>query len=372
MHTTGRPRKASVATLQLIAIVLVMALKARQLQADEGRVPVFGVTTITQKGHYILTRDIPDPAAPGSNVITITADDVTLDLNGHTISPAAGFDAIVINTTAGPREGITIRNGKIVGGARGIDSPIANTARVRFQDLEVSGSSGSGIVVGNARYVEVSGCQIHDVKPFGILVDGNGASFEGRFLDNTIHSILSFPMYLAGLRGGEIRRNVIRDYGAGGGGIDGIVLFAAAGVQAGGNVLEGNLVSALPTGVDDDGIDIDSTSPNNLVVNNVVTQNGSFGIRAVGNGTRLERNVVSRNGSHGIIIGAGATGSFIQAEQNQAQENTAAGSCGIFVSNGNGHSIRNNNVRGNALVGIFVAGCMPVAGTNSDNGGNIL
>src|SRR5438034_320997 len=66
-----------------IATCLVLAaLAAGPLIADEGRIPVFAPTVITQPGYYVLTRDI---SVSGGHVITIQANNVTLDLNGRTI-----------------------------------------------------------------------------------------------------------------------------------------------------------------------------------------------------------------------------------------------------------------------------------------------
>lgn len=58
---------------------------ASALWADEGGLPVDKPTTITQPGHYILTRDVVAVIGSALDVGTIghvTIDHVTIDLNG--------------------------------------------------------------------------------------------------------------------------------------------------------------------------------------------------------------------------------------------------------------------------------------------------
>jgi hypothetical protein len=122
-------------------------------------------------------------------------------------------------------------------------------------------------------------------------------------------------------------------------------------------------VSSYPSGLDDDGINI-VISRNNLLVDNVVRKNGRYGIWSGSDGTRLERNVASANGSHGILIGAdGVFGLRNYLVGNQAQDNLAAGSCGISFVNGPSHVYRENVVRGNSVAGFC-------GSANTDAGGN--
>ncbi|HEV8337033.1 MAG TPA: right-handed parallel beta-helix repeat-containing protein [Candidatus Polarisedimenticolia bacterium] len=358
--------------VRMLAAMFAVAfypLGVQELLADEGRIPIFGTITISQAGHYILTRDIPDPAAPAANVITIAADNVSVDLNGRTISPAAGAAGISITA---PRKGITVLNGRIVGGAVGIISGSGlDPVSIRIESVEVAGQSSNGIIINNGGYVEVIGCHVHDVGAVGINVANSATSFGGRFIGNTLERITNAGISLNGLLAGEVRGNFLKEFGSVAGGVNGIQVSEGAGVNAGGNLVAANVVSSLPSGTDDSGIVIATTSPNNLLIENVVTRNGSRGIRSLADGTRLERNVANQNGSHGIEVGLGATGAFNHLEENQAQRNLAAGACGIFFTNGNSHTYRNNNTRGNTIVGPTAAACGGGLGTNMDAGGNI-
>ncbi len=78
--------------------------------AAEGRIPVYQPITITSSGSYYLTRDIVTPCQ--NAVITIQANNVILDFNGHAVictNPAA----YVIYVDTGNAENVLIRNGTI-------------------------------------------------------------------------------------------------------------------------------------------------------------------------------------------------------------------------------------------------------------------
>src|SRR4030095_7331838 len=98
---------------------LVCALGGTQVRSNEGRVPIFEPTTIVDPGHYVVTRDF---VAPGT-AITIAANDVTLDLNGYTLTgpvSCAGDPHVIVVDTATATRGIVIRNGRLINGCAGI------------------------------------------------------------------------------------------------------------------------------------------------------------------------------------------------------------------------------------------------------------
>jgi hypothetical protein len=128
-----------------------------QLDAKlEKRTPISALPfTISAAGSYYLTGNLN--VATGT-AITITADDVTLDLNGFTIastaSPATGL-GVSIN---GVRKNVTVKNGHIRGTTtfaagtftsggflHGIVSASVASANLRVTDVKVSGMGGDGI-----------------------------------------------------------------------------------------------------------------------------------------------------------------------------------------------------------------------------------
>lgn len=90
---------------------------------------------ITRPGFYILTDDamyLKDATA-----ITIAADHVTLDLNDKVLTTSSGTVGISLQ---GPRENITIKNGKIYGFSQhGIDVD-AGSHHLTFETISVTGS----------------------------------------------------------------------------------------------------------------------------------------------------------------------------------------------------------------------------------------
>ncbi len=339
-------------------VVLFAALVASLCHADEGRTPISGPTTITSPGHYIVTRDFSYPSGAG---VLIRADNVTLDLNGRTITGPAcsgGGEAAVLIDTFQATHGIVIRNGRLMSGCYGITAFSDNRVSVRIERVEVGGSGLEGISIKALDFVEVLNCHVHDVAGlYGIVLIGR----TGRVSDNRVEHIGSTGIFLSGLGAGQVRRNVVTDYGSAGAGLAGIYL-----IGSGGNLVEDNTVTALPGGTDDDGIRVQFPSHNNLIRNNVV-KGCRYGILINANGNRIERNVVSNNTLHGIQVGLGAMGFLNHIEENQTQGNTGAASCGINFENGNGHVFRNNNLRNNTLAGA----CGGTLGTNTDGGGNI-
>lgn len=337
----------------------VGVLLSSVMWADEGRIPIFQPTTISQPGHYVVTRNISSVLT----VVRIASDDVVLDLNGHTLagdtSGCSGGDVIVIDGAAGARD-VVIRNGHLVKGCEGI-SVVGGAGRLRIEEVEIEGSGSFSIFATGLESLDVVGCYLHDAAG-GMFVSGSTASFGGRILNNKIERVIDYPMYLSGLYNGEVRGNLVSDYGPSSGNVPGITLSGSAAWQSGGNLVAGNTVSSLPSGDDEDGIIIEAFSNHNYLVGNVVRGNGRFGIWSIADGTRLEGNVTSANRSHGLYIGNPPHGLRNHLDRNQSQDN---GGCGVFFANGTTHAYSNNNVRGNAGGGVCGL-------ANTDAGGNIF
>ena len=140
--------------------------------------------TITQAGSYYLTGNIN--ITGNNNGIVITADNVTFDLNGFTISATApsNGDGIVLAGT-GTRSNIHILNGHIRGQvtfAGGVFSgagfyhgiSYATTFyNVRVSDITVSRCLGNGIDLYSSSPAStvVESCTVNTVGGFGITAD---------------------------------------------------------------------------------------------------------------------------------------------------------------------------------------------------------
>ena len=313
--------------------------------AAEGRIPLLTLPgppyIITQPGNYILTRNIGYAAG---TVIAIQSDGVTLDLNGNTVTGPSAVSAITILVTAASgTDGIVIKNGRIVAGATAVGTTTVRL-RLRIEGLDISGSAGGVSLI--AEYADVIGCRIHD------LVDAGGAStaifvnaLGGRILDNLIQNLPGNGIIVRGFRAGEIRRNVVRNFGGFWPSGYGVSLEDSTPIgDSGGSIVADNTVSSLPSGVDDAGIRV--LTSNNLIVGNVAANNGGRGIYVTGNDNRLERNVTNKNGDEGIAFSLTAHGSHLESNQSQTNQGCGfeLGGASLNIYRGN---LFTNNVGGN-------------------------
>lgn len=188
--------------------------------------------TITQPGSYQLTGNL-NLASPQVNAIEILADDVTIDLNGHTISAPMTCSGALSSWTCsviGPQgHGIlavnhsysTVRNGHVRGFRHGVY--LQQQALVENLGVRHTWSSGirvgsHGLVQGNtvsyAHYgIEVGGGGT--VRGNAIAAIGNSGvwSTQGSLvLGNRIASVGGWGVLTSG---GGVRDNLITGYGYG-------------------------------------------------------------------------------------------------------------------------------------------------------------
>lgn len=328
---TLRPRTPSCTLASTWSAALAVAFVAASVTwqaawADEGRIPIYRITSVSEPGGYVLTRNIDAAAA---DVIRVESDGVTVDLNGHTITLDGSGSGVWVSPSV---HEVTIRGGRIVGAGTGIAYTAGATrARIRVEDVEIVSPASYGIYVRGAESLDVRSTHISGAGVDGIYADGLSGSFTGRFIENQIDAAGRHGLSLNGLRGGEVRRNTVS--GCGG---TSLLLSADAAWGAGGTRIEGNtLRGAGGTSV---GIDLQSGSPNNLVHGNAVTAHGSHGIVAASAGNRVAENEVAGNAGDGIR----ADGAFNILERNLVTGNNY----GLRVPC-NGSRFRDNMLTGN-------------------------
>lgn len=159
--------------------------KAALISDGSGVHAVTKATTITQPGSYVLLRDIV-LEEPGTAIL-IAADNVSLDLNGHTIRGPGNKQGVGIAVEG--VSGISIHNGNIVDFGTGIR--VANAHNVRVERVQIKGEDGGGpppgevgVLVLNSRAVVLKDNTIS--KTFlGIFVRGP-ASGGNRIAANTL------------------------------------------------------------------------------------------------------------------------------------------------------------------------------------------
>lgn len=152
----------------------------KTLDQIEARTPIAAATstvTISQSGSYYLTGNIAVTFADG---IIIAADNVTLDLNGFTISStdvSLSGSGIV---TSGPRTQITIFNGHIRSNVTYAASSYSGTgfnygifnnyssSNIHVRDVSVYGVMGTGIEFGSDSSNTVENCIVNIAQSYGI------------------------------------------------------------------------------------------------------------------------------------------------------------------------------------------------------------
>jgi hypothetical protein len=150
----------------------------KTLQQVEPRVPISSAPfTITQPGSYYLTTNL---TVSGGNAITIATNDVTLDLNGFTISsttnPASGIGILL----SGSLRNITIQNGFIRGGVTNNGSGVFSGPGFAYgiRDQE-------DVYIGVAQNVRVSGVSVTSCER-GIFLSDVSDTFVENCMVRTI------------------------------------------------------------------------------------------------------------------------------------------------------------------------------------------
>jgi len=149
--------------------------------------------SITTSGHYVLTNNIASETGAG---ISVSADDVTIDLCGFGISTQFSGAANGYGVSAFNKERITVKNGSISGFMYGVYlSDLADAVRPNgsfdggghtLKDLDISRCTfrgirieGNGNVVRNNTIREIGGCTLYqDAYAFGVESFGPGALIE--------------------------------------------------------------------------------------------------------------------------------------------------------------------------------------------------
>ncbi len=200
--------------------------------ATGGRIPIYQGVSITQDGSYYLTRDISGSCTT-SSLIVIQAKNVSLDLNGHTLSCSGSGTVVEISLLSGSN--ISIFNGTIKSANTGISasSTLSSDGSVHYYNLLISevdrgiylqyvksgviervqavgtGTNGTeGIYIDTAGNIEVSQTIIRDFNKTGssgiFVKDVKTLSFHHNALDEVQDAI-----WLVGCLNCSIENNIV-------------------------------------------------------------------------------------------------------------------------------------------------------------------
>jgi hypothetical protein len=280
----------------------------KTLQQVEPRTPISSAFTIMAPGSYYLTTNI-SPAS--GDAITISANDVTLDLNGFVITAGTAGRGIVV---PGAQRNISIRQGVV----RNCPSDGINAGTVsdgQFANLILANNGGGGLAVG-------PNCVVQNCSA---LTNSSGISTgDGSMV---IHC--------------TVRGNAISGIGVG---QYSVVNACVASYNSGDGIAVG----------------LGSTVSDCLSANN-----SGDGIQAADD-SRVTANHCSFNGADGSSYGIHITGNFARIEGNHAIDNS--GSRNLKLDIGSGSLVIRNTVSGGGATSFNVpAGNLvgPLLGTSA-------
>ena len=143
------------------ALVLGLACAAYADSGPHSRLR--GGHALAAAGHYYLTRNISSTNDP---VIEVTADNVTLDLNGFEITSSITTNTLIDFTGT---TNFTVKNGTLSGGAAGVwQGGAVKEIRAHIENIEINNSFYSAVDIMNAQYIEVIDCRILSPGDSGI------------------------------------------------------------------------------------------------------------------------------------------------------------------------------------------------------------
>lgn len=335
-----------------------MSVVAGVARADQGRIPIFGPVTITQPGSYVLTRDI---TVSSGTPINIQASNVTIDLNGHSLtnSPTGGR----LITIFSPSTNIRIANGRLVGGVRGIDyntstGNAGTSVSIHAVDFEPQGEI--AVDISNAISFEMTSSSITNAYT-GVLITNPNATTDprvtARLVGNRFARITHYGVIITGMRSFIATDNEFSDSG-----LAGIFLVMGSGL------ITRNVFSA-GVALGTIGIDLQGGATG-LVLDNTF-KGLERGVWAMSNGNRIAGNLIigppaSAGGSpRGIVLGA----SGFAADRNLIEINRIdmQSGCAIqFTPDSHDNIYRINTLRGSGGLAV----CNNGTG-NVDAGGNV-
>jgi len=143
---------------------------------EDGRIAIDRPMTITEPGSYVVTRNIM--ANNGSALITITADDVDLDLAGFVVS---GLVAVVVEDA----KAVSIHDGSLVGDSDGETLRLHNVTGFAIRRLFIRGFAEDAIEIGGSSTGTIEDCVVSgadrgiEVWSSGVVIKNNHVSSCG-------------------------------------------------------------------------------------------------------------------------------------------------------------------------------------------------
>jgi parallel beta-helix repeat protein len=201
--------------------------------------------TISVSGSYRLSGNLTVPASKDG--IDVTANNVTIDLNGFSITAPGSSSTTPLGINATNQAIVTIENGSVIGFGTGVMTGVFCIVR----NLHADGN-GSGINVGQASLVEgctannaingivagnnsrIHGCTINNAPPAGIDAISCGSACA--ISENTVNGFESNG--IASTAGSVISGNTVGSNAVG-------IACSASGCLISGNTIGGNTTEGI-------------------------------------------------------------------------------------------------------------------------------
>jgi parallel beta-helix repeat protein len=296
--------------------------------------------TINQSGSYYLTTNI---VCTNSTGILILANNVTLDMNGFSVTGVSGAGGAGYGIyIAGGFSRIRVCNGIVNGWA---DYGVASAANdVVLERLAVSGNTGSGVVLSASYGNVLRDSTISGNTNYGIWCDYGNATLDNLSVSGNGSSGIYFQGYASSL----VKDCLISgNYGINGYGIN---CYESTNIN-----LEHLTISGNESGI------YLNIGGNNIISDCGITGNTQSGIQTTGSGSLISDNTCSGN----------PTGIYISGNNNRIENNhITGGTTGIeMLATGTNNIVVKNSVEG--CINDYYFGSPQIAGpliTNAISG----
>lgn len=177
-------RKLSVVMFFAAAAMLGLAAPAGAvdgvIEINQAKVMAAGgfPYVISSAGSYRLTSNLTVSKA-STDAIDLNAPNITLDLNGFTISSTVATSANAVSFPSVVYSGTTVENGTVTGFGRGIS--IGALSIVRNVHADVNSNVGIGVTYDSL----VQGCTANFNGNYGIVATGQGDVISGNAANHT-------------------------------------------------------------------------------------------------------------------------------------------------------------------------------------------
>src|SRR5262245_8167648 len=171
-HSQGRTsmHQPSIRVIAVVAIAIVPTLAGPPRARAGGVVEISTCQTLSGFNTvYRLTQDLT-PGCVAAGCLVAAADQITIDLQGHSITTTCPGSFAAIGDRGSVRDLIVVKNGSVTGFVVGVN--LAKSTRVSVLGITATGNDDVGIAVGPRGLVKSS--EASGSQRAGILVGDRG------------------------------------------------------------------------------------------------------------------------------------------------------------------------------------------------------